>query len=550
MNLLFLSYVIIFGASAVAVFASIPKARTIQHQGTREGFVVFLFSVGLWSLGYVGYLVLPTRTLKIASYTIGFIFAFVAVGAWLYFSAAYTGRPPRLAPFRKTILSVFIAFILLKLLNPFHHLFFTTSWATEPFPHLAVEHGVLYWVTLGLSYIIVGIGFWMLVERFYYAGSDTRPFLVLISFTAIPAIATVSNEFVSGLLPLMYEPPGVALFAVGTLFVYFRQFETIRFAAERGEPTIFLDPDNRIRDYNQSATEVFPSLKGSAGRAIGELDDNLSERLNESGVIQLQQDDDTRYFQVSKNPFSTSGTPTGKLVTLSEVTERETYRRELEETTHQLELLNRIVRHDIRNDMNVIYGWANTLDGHVDETGQDALARVQKTSKQVIDLTEIAREFIEVIKGEDEPDLHPIDISSTVQTEVSKAKDVHPNADIHIEGEIPSVKVEANEMVGSIFRNLLNNAVQHTDEQTPLIHVTGKRSEANVQIRIADNGPGIPDDQKETIFGKGEQGLESEGSGIGLHLVYTLTRQFGGNVWIEDNESKGSIFVVELPVAD
>jgi len=127
MNPLLIGHVIIFALSTIACVAVIPQARKIQHPGTREGFVVLLGSVALWSGGYLGYLLAPTHSGKIAFYILGFVFAFVAVGAWLYFCAAYTGRPPRQAPFRNLILGTFLVFIALKVTNPLHNLYFTTN---------------------------------------------------------------------------------------------------------------------------------------------------------------------------------------------------------------------------------------------------------------------------------------------------------------------------------------------------------------------------------------------------------------------------------------
>jgi len=170
-----------------------------------------------------------------------------------YFCAAYTGRSPRHAPYRWLVVGVFAAISLLKVTNPLHELYFTTAWVTEPFPHLAIRHELLYWAVLGLSYAIIAVGFFMLIEQFYYAGADSRPLVALISITAIPTVATVFGGELSWLLPLMYEPPGVSLFAVGTLFVYLRRFEAIRFAAESNDATIFLDKSRRIRDYNRAA---------------------------------------------------------------------------------------------------------------------------------------------------------------------------------------------------------------------------------------------------------------------------------------------------------
>jgi signal transduction histidine kinase len=70
-----------------------------------------------------------------------------------------------------------------------------------------------------------------------------------------------------------------------------------------------------------------------------------------------------------------------------------------------------------------------------------------------------------------------------------------------------------------------------------------------VTVRIADNGPGVPDERKESVFGKGEKGLESDGTGIGTYLVKTLVSRYSGTVWVEDNEPGGAVFVVTLPIA-
>lgn len=102
-------------------------------------------------------------------------------------------------------------------------------------------------------------------------------------------------------------------------------------------------------------------------------------------------------------------------------------------------------------------------------------------------------------------------------------------------------------MLESVFRNLLKNAVQHNHTGHPRITVSMSETDGSATVRIADNGPGIPDDRKEQIFDHGEKGLDSEGTGIGTYLVKRLVTQYGGDVWIEDNDPTGSIFVVTLP---
>ncbi|WP_239685536.1 sensor histidine kinase KdpD [Halolamina pelagica] len=261
-------------------------------------------------------------------------------------------------------------------------------------------------------------------------------------------------------------------------------------------------------------------------------------------------EDERHYYQLSVSPFTTGGVTTGQLVTIADVTEQEAYRRRLEEKTEQLEALNRVVRHDIRNDMAVIRGWAETLPPHVDDSGQEALDRVLRKSEHVIELTETAREFVESLSGEQTPDLGATDLRRHLETELEAVRETHPDAECRLDGDIPTVSVQGNEMLSSVFRNLLENAVRHNDSDSPEVTVEAIEDADTVRVRVADNGPGVPDDEKERIFGKGEKGLDSPGSGIGLYLVHTLTQQFGGDVRVEDNDPRGAVFVVELPKAD
>ena len=550
MDLLFLGHVGVFTVSALACLLSLPRARRIEHPGTRKGLIALLLSVTVWSLGYVGYLTAPTDPLRVASYTIGFIFAFGAVAAWVQFCAAYTGRPPRQAPYLRLMLGVFFLFVALKLTNPVHNLFYTTEWTTEPFPHLAIQHGILYWVTLGLSYVVIGVGFFMLIERFDHTGTDSQPLVVLAGVTGVPAGATVFGEQIPWLLPLMYEPTGVAVFAVGTLFVYVNRFETVQLTGDSDEPAVFLDPNGHVRDYNRAAAALFPSLENSIGQRVGEIVPAIGRRLDDPGVLEVDAEEGSRYYQISTTPFTTGGVTTGQLVTVSDVTEREAYRRQLEEKTEQLEALNRVVRHDIRNDMAVIRGWAETLTPHVAAEGQDALDRVLRKSDHVIELTETVREFVESLSGEHAIEPRPTDLRRHLETELEAVRQSFAGAEFRVDGEIPETDVLANEMLPSVFRNLLENAVRHNDSGTPEVTVDAVETDDVVRIRIADNGPGITDEQKRRVFGKGEKGLDSPGSGIGLYLVYTLTEQFGGDVWVEDNDPRGAVFVVELVKAD
>jgi PAS domain S-box-containing protein len=239
------------------------------------------------------------------------------------------------------------------------------------------------------------------------------------------------------------------------------------------------------------------------------------------------------------------------IATVRDISDRVEHQRRLADRTEQLEVLNRVVRHDIRNDMTVVLAWLEALEAHVDESGADALDRIERASEHVVELTEIARDHVDVVVGDSEIEPEPVDLADVLGTEIEKRRETYPAATFEIDGELPDHRVAANGMLPSVFRNLLNNAVQHNDDPSPTVTVSAARDGDVVRVRVADDGPGIPDGQKETIFGRGEKGLDSPGSGIGLYLVDTLVDSYGGSVWVEDRpgDETGAVFGVELPVA-
>jgi len=97
----------------------------------------------------------------------------------------------------------------------------------------------------------------------------------------------------------------------------------------------------------------------------------------------------------------------------------------------------------------------------------------------------------------------------------------------------------------SVFRNLLNNAVQHNDGE-PTVVVTATADDDTVTVRVADDGPGVPDKQKQRVFERGEKGPTSDGTGLGLYLVGVLVDSYGGEITVTDNDPQGAVFEVEL----
>lgn len=233
--------------------------------------------------------------------------------------------------------------------------------------------------------------------------------------------------------------------------------------------------------------------------------------------------------------------------TLQYAVRREEQQQQLRQRNTELALLNQVVRHDIRNDVAVIVGWGDGLRAHVDEAGQESLERMLSACEHITSITETVGDFLSVLEEDDDPELHPVDLESVLTNEIEKARSAYDEATITVDGELADAPaVRATDLLSSVFRNLLNNAVSHNDKSEPEITVSLEPDDDMVSVAIADNGPGVPDTQKDEIFGRGEMGLKSSGSGIGLYLVDTLVEMYDGSVVIEDNEPTGSVFTVTI----
>jgi signal transduction histidine kinase len=166
-----------------------------------------------------------------------------------------------------------------------------------------------------------------------------------------------------------------------------------------------------------------------------------------------------------------------------------------------------------------------------------------------VDITQDTRDVTEVML-QSEIEQGSVRLRYVLEDEIEDIRSSYESALIRVEDSIPDVNVFADEMLESVFRNLLNNAIQHNNKDVPEVTVSATRTETTVSIRIADNGPGVANSQKNTIFRQGEKGLESEGTGLGLYLVDTLVDRYDGDVHIEDNEPEGAVFIVEIPVVE
>ena len=294
-----------------------------------------------------------------------------------------------------------------------------------------------------------------------------------------------------------------------------------------------IHPEDRDR-----VTERFMELMGE----VGVIDEEVEFRFR-------TKDDDWIWLATTGTAPGPESEIDGYVTTSRDITPRKQFEQQLTEQRDGLEILNGVIRHDIRNEIQLIEGHAEILEPHVEGEATKHLETILNSADDVVELTRTTRDLTEVMLESDRS-TEPVSLAATLSEQLDAVRSTYPDAEVTVDGSLPTVFVLADELLESVFRNLLKNAIQHNRKDEPRVTVSAAVDDDEAVVRVADNGPGIPDGQKEEIFGRGEKGLESAGAGVGLYLVRSLVEGYGGRVWVEDNDPDGSVFIVKLLLAN
>ncbi|HEX9717031.1 MAG TPA: ATP-binding protein, partial [Actinomycetota bacterium] len=243
---------------------------------------------------------------------------------------------------------------------------------------------------------------------------------------------------------------------------------------------------------------------------------------------------------------------------MHDLTERKAVEEELAAAVDKLRALDRLkdtllqaLSHDLQNPLTAILGTASTLarlDSELTEEERTNLlraleARTRAAKTLLTDLLDLNRLDAGIV----EPRREMVDLSELVRRVAD-----HPDLDgrpvmieaaDHVTLGVDRAKVER------IVENLLVNADRHTPE-TSRIWIRVSEQDGGAVIAVEDDGPGVPDVLKESIFEafrRGPDAAELPGSGIGLSLVAKFAEMHGGRAWVEDRPGGGASFRVFLP---
>jgi signal transduction histidine kinase len=214
------------------------------------------------------------------------------------------------------------------------------------------------------------------------------------------------------------------------------------------------------------------------------------------------------------------------------------------------------VSHELRSPLMTLSAAVDILETRRDEMPERSQAALDLLAAEVGRFSQLVEDLLEMSRydaGAVRLELDEIRLAEFIMQAVH-ASGNGSNVPVELDSELASVVVQADKRrLARVVANLLDNARKYADGATA---VSLRRVDDGVQIAIEDNGPGIPDDERDIVFerfarggGAGRRG-SGEGVGLGLALVAEHVRLHGGRVWVEERnpDGTGARFVVELPV--
>jgi PAS domain S-box-containing protein len=219
----------------------------------------------------------------------------------------------------------------------------------------------------------------------------------------------------------------------------------------------------------------------------------------------------------------------------------------LKEREQQLNVTNRVLRHNIRNQLTLIRGTASSLRERDSETVVTQAETIVEAADGLFETAEMTRELNDLIETEPEP--VSIDLVDPIETAVASIQERYPEATIDIETP-EEASGEAIATIETAIEELLENAIVHNDSDHPNVTISAVNRDSTIEVTVSDNAGGFPEIEQKVLTGDINIDPLAHGQGLGLWYIYWTVRYSGGSIEISEEQAGGSEIRVILPLTD
>jgi signal transduction histidine kinase len=471
---------------------------------------------------------------------------------WLRYALAFTGRSELVTRRRELLAATPIVLLPTLIL--------VREAAGEAAPDSLVG---LYWlvvilVVLGLIGCLV-VGCYLLVRLARrYRQVSYRQVAVLTTALLAPYLmafaSRISRPTAGGdtvdYLPVDVTFLGFGVAAVGVVvavdrYQVFTAFpETDAVARDEVLETLavglfLIDTDDRILDANAEASRIVGSSADAIiGQELGAVLPGITPLPTDSPTrLSLATADGHRRYEVTIDAVADGDATTiGRTVLLRDITDRQT-------REQQLAVLTRVLRHNLRNDL-------DTILAHAEEIETDTLRDRIATQIEHTQRTATKARAVETVLEASQQQRQEVDLLATVDSVVGSLRETY-TCELTVQTPATLRVVSHEPLLRRLLTELLENGIEHTDADRPCVELAISVDDGVVRIEISDDGPGIPAHEFDVLEAGSETPLR-HGSGIGLWIVTWIVDYLGGDLSFESTAEGSTVRVLlsGTPIVD
>lgn len=257
-------------------------------------------------------------------------------------------------------------------------------------------------------------------------------------------------------------------------------------------------------------------------------DDEVTDEVYEARIV--RPDGDVRWLKTRQHPVRDDDGDLLRIIGMStDITEQKRREETLRRQRDQLDEFASVLSHDLRNPLNVAQGRLELAREEYDSEHLDAIARAHDRMELLIDdLLALAREGVEVAEPES------VELASLIencwQSVDTAAATLVVDSDRTIQAD--------RSRLAQLLENLFRNAVEHGGDD-----VTITVGDLDDGFYVADDGPGVPETDRDQIFESGYS-TNTDGTGYGLSIVQKIVDAHGWNIQATESEAGGAQFEI------
>lgn len=323
-------------------------------------------------------------------------------------------------------------------------------------------------------------------------------------------------------------------------------------------PQLFVDANMILRKFTPAAMTHFKLSEDDLGRHITDVSNNIRfptiiENIKEviaekKGLEKEIQTTDKVWYQMNILPYiiRKENRTNGVIITFIDINDRIQILKGYEKLNRNYENIIHSISHDIRGPLSNIEGLVKILKNfkgseaeaaHIHDMLTRSVHNMRKTIDELADIRESNTDF--AIEKE------RVNFENVIEDAKLALKDKIVDSEAQIKAEIEVKEVEfSRKNIRSIIYNLLSNAIKYkAADKPPEILIKTKESGNEILLAVSDNGLGIAEDKKETIFDRYTRvSTDVEGTGMGLFIVKRMVEDMGGHIEVESKLGEGSTF--------